>query len=197
MKKLALTGGIASGKTTVAKFFEELGAVVLDADREAHEIYAPGTPLFHQLQERFGSDLVVGGQIDRKRLAQIVFTSPKEKKWLEEQTHPATRQRITQKLSQAIAQDPPLILVEAALHVETGYYRDFDGLVVVYVPEAIALGRLQARDGIGLEEAKLRLKNQISIEEKRQRADWVIDNSGSLEETRRQVEDLFVVVSSG
>lgn len=191
MKVLALTGGIASGKSTVAQMFEKLGAKVLSADQEAHQVYAPGTPLFKELQRRFGPSIVSGGQIDRRRLAEIVFAAPDEKKWLEEKTHPETRRRLAEKLAVLMEGNPPLILVEAALHVETGYYRDFAGLIVVDAPEAVALERLQNRECLSPEEARRRLSAQWPPGEKKKLADWVIDNSGTLENTRKQVEKLF------
>jgi dephospho-CoA kinase len=191
VKTLALTGGIASGKSTVCRYFGEMGAVVLNADQEAHRVYAPATPLFQELKKRYGPEIVRDGQIDRGRLAEIIFASPQEKKWLEERTHPATRQAIAAKLADLSKQDPPLVLVEAALHMETGYYRDFDGLIVVYLPETLALKRLMARDGISEEQARFRLASQMPIEQKKKLADWVIDNSGSLAETKKQVESLF------
>jgi dephospho-CoA kinase len=191
VKTLALTGGIAGGKSTVAKYFEALGAVVLDADKEAHQSYAPGTDLFDKLQKRFGPNIVSGGQVDRRRLGEIAFAAPAEMKWLESQTHPWTRRRIAENLAKISEKNPPLILVEAALHAETGYYRDFDGLIVVYTPEPLALQRLMARDGMSEAQARLRMTSQMPIEEKGKLADWVIDNSGSLDKTKQQVEALF------
>lgn len=191
MKVLALTGGIAGGKSTVARFFEEMGAVVLNADRIAHKTYEPGTPLFEDLKTRYGPSILAGGRIDREHLGEIVFGSAEERIWLESRTHPATRRLITEQLSELTQKNPPLVLVEAALHVETGYYREFDGLIVIYVPYDIAIQRLKARDGLSEEEAELRLKSQMPIEEKKKFADWLIDNSGGLEETKKQVRLLY------
>jgi dephospho-CoA kinase len=191
VRTLALTGGIASGKSTVAKYFEELGTVVLYADREAHQCYAPGTDLFQELQRRYGPSIVSAGQIDRRRLGEIVFSSPAERQWLESRIHPWTRARMAEKLADYSRKNPPLVLVEAALHVETGYYREFEGLILVYLPESLALERLKKRDDLSMEQARLRLASQMPIEEKKKLADWVIDNSGSLEETKKQVERLY------
>jgi dephospho-CoA kinase len=196
VKTLALTGGIAGGKTTVANFFEKLGAVVLDADREAHQCYAPGTELFKELQKRYGAAIVSAGQIDRHRLGEIVFADATERKWLESKTHAWTQARIAEKLAEHSRNNPPLVLVEAALHVETGYYGKFDGLIVVYLPEALSVERLKKRDGLSTKQACLRLASQMPIEEKKKLADWIIDNSGSLEETREQVERLYKELTS-
>ena len=191
MKILALTGGIASGKSTVAKFFEELGAVILEADQEAHQCYAPGTDLFQELQKRYGPQIVSAGKIDRRRLGEIVFVDPTERQWLESKTHACAREHIAEKLRQIAKKNPPLVLVEAALHVETGYYREFEGLIVIYVPEAVALERLQRREGLNAEQAKRRIASQMPIEDKKKQANWLIDNSGSLEETKKQVTRLY------
>lgn len=192
MKVLALTGGIASGKSTVAKMFEELGATLIDADSLAHQVYSPGTPLATELLRRYGNEIKDSqGGIDRKALGKIIFRTPEERRWLENKTHPATRKKIAEQIQEARARHAPLVLVEAALHVETGYYKEFDGLIVVHADPQIQIQRLQARDGMSREEAEQRLKNQMTGQEKESLADWVIDNNGSLKDTKKEVQDLF------
>jgi len=192
MKTLALTGGIASGKSTVANLFSEMGAQVINADKLAHRVYLPGTQVYEALLKRYGKTILDSQQgINRQTLARIIFSSPEEKKWAEQQIHPETRKIIEEELKTARSKNPPLILVEAALHLETGYEKAFDGLIVVDINSEIQKARLLRRDKLSPEELKDRLKNQMPLEEKRKRADWLIDNSGDLEKTRRQVEKLF------
>lgn len=192
MKLIALTGGIASGKSTVARMFEQLGAVVLDADRLAHQIYRRGTPLYRMLLKRYGSTLLSpSGQIDRKRLGNILFGSKKEKKWLESQIHPATFFLIGKKIRQALAHRPPLVLVEAALHFETGYHRFFPRVVLVTAKRKQQIERMKIREGLSSQEAQVRLNQQMPLAQKKRMADVIIDNSGNLKNTQRQVEGLF------
>lgn len=192
MKVLALTGGVAAGKSTVAGMFAELGAKILDADAIAHGCYAPGTPLHAEILKKFGANLEKpDGSIDRKALGAQVFRSAEAKAWLEAHTHQATRHAIDQEISRLRNSGVPLILVEAALHVETGFFRHFEGLIVVHVNPEIQLKRLMERNGISEAEATLIIKNQMPVEVKRKYADWVIDNSGSLEQTRQRVEELY------
>jgi dephospho-CoA kinase len=192
MKLVALTGGIATGKSTVAKMFQELGAIVLQADGLAHRTYLRGTPVYREILRRYGPKILNRARnIDRKKLADILFNSPKEKKWLESKIHPATLWLLGEKLRQAIARRPKLILVEAALHFETGYYRFFPVTCVVYAGTKDQVDRLILREGLSASEALLRLKNQMPMALKRKLADFMLDNSGSLKNTRRQVKTLF------
>ncbi|MFO1464533.1 MAG: dephospho-CoA kinase [bacterium] len=192
MKILALTGGIATGKSVVADMFRELGATVIDADRVAHRAYLPGTRLYQALKQRYGAKiLATSGKVDRKRLARILFRSKRERAWLESRIHPETRRLIGAELQKAIRRGAPLILVEAALHVETGYHRPFHGLVVVDAPAAVQEKRLRRREGLGEAEARLKLRSQLPQARKLALADWVIDNSGSLSKTRAQVRKLM------
>lgn len=194
MKVLALTGGIASGKSTVAKMFQDLGALILNADTLAHETYAPGTPLYRELLQRYGNELAPSGaEINRKALAKILFQNPKEKQWLEAKIHPLTRAKIKTHLENLAKKkaSPPLVLVEAALHVEGNYYQEFDGLIVVDISPEVQLERLQARDHLSLQEAQARLANQLPLEEKKKYANWVIENSGTLQETAKEVKKLY------
>ncbi|HCU26015.1 MAG TPA: dephospho-CoA kinase [Deltaproteobacteria bacterium] len=189
---LALTGGIASGKSTVARMFRDRGAVVLEADRIAHQSYAPGTALYRELIRRYGKKILSPRKsIDRKKLAKILFASRWERAWLEKKIHPETFRLIGSKLQSALRRRPPLILVEAALHVETGYYRVFPGLILVKASPRTQLERLIAREGLSSAEAKQRLASQMPLKKKLAMADWVIDNSGSLRKTEAQVRSLM------
>ena len=193
MKVLAITGGIASGKSNVCRFFEDCGTWVLYADQLAHQVYTRGSPTYQKIVQRYGEDIIKeDGALNREKLAKILFNSASEKEWLEKEIHPATRLLIQKKIREAINQSPPLILVEAALHVETGYYKEFEGLIVVDINPEIQRERLIKRDGLSPEEAQTRIETQIPLKEKRKLADWVVDNSGTLEETKRQVDELYL-----
>jgi dephospho-CoA kinase len=192
MKILAITGGIASGKSTVCKFFRECGAVVLNADHLAHQIYRPGTAAYRALLRRYGKGILrKDRRINRSALSKIIFHSPREKKWVESKVHPATLGLIRRKLRALAKRRPPLILVEAALHAETGYYKKFPGLIVVDIKPEIQLYRLQRRGALSRAEALVRLKSQWPLKRKRALADWLIDNSGSRTHTRKQVRSLY------
>ncbi|HKY61873.1 MAG TPA: dephospho-CoA kinase [bacterium] len=192
MKIYALTGGIASGKSTVAAMFRDLGAAVIDADKVAHRVYAKGSPLYRELRRRYGRSILrPSGGIDRKRLARILFSSAKEKSWLEGRIHPETRRLIGVEIQKALRRRAPLVLVEAALHVETGYHRAFPAMITVSSGGQKQLQRLVEREALDLAEAKKRVASQFPEKEKNRRADWVIDNSGSLAKTRAQVKRLF------
>ncbi len=192
MKILALTGGIAAGKSSVAQLFRELGAVVLDADKIAHRVYLPESQAHRAIRKRYGKKILDRrGKIDRKKLADILFGSKKERAWLEAQIHPETRRLIGVEIQKAIRKKAPLILVEAALHLETGYHKPFHGLLVVSAAPKVQLQRLMQREGLKAKEAKLKISSQMPQAHKRAAADWVIDNSGSLRATRTQVRKLM------
>lgn len=192
MKILALTGGIATGKTAVARLFEKHGAVVIDADRAAHQTYRPKTSLYREILRRYGPGLRgPGGAIDRKKLGEILFRSKTERRWLESRIHPETRRLIGQEIQKALRRGKKLILVEAALHVETGWHRPFHGLVVVDAPPALQVVRLMRRSGLSRSAAQAKVRSQLPRRRKLAEADWVIDNSGSLAATERQVRKLI------
>jgi dephospho-CoA kinase len=196
MKIFALTGGIASGKSTVAAMFRDLGAAVIDADKVAHRVYAKGSPLYRDLLRRYGRSILgSSGEIDRRRLARILFSSAKEKSWLESRIHPETRRLIGVEIQKALRRKAPLVLVEAALHVETGYHEAFPGMIAVSSGGERQLERLIEREALELAEAKSRISSQLPEKAKNRLADWVIDNSGSLAKTRAQVRKLFKQLS--
>lgn len=192
MKILALTGGIATGKTAVARLFEKHGAWVIDADRAAHRAYLPGTKLHRDILRRYGREcLAPDGTIDRKKLGAILFRSKRDRLWLEARIHPETRRLIGREIQAALRRGRSLILVEAALHVETDYHRPFHGLIVVDAPPQIQIERLRRREGLSRSEALGKIRSQMPRRRKLAAADWVIDNSGSLAATERQVRKLI------
>ena len=192
MLVVGLTGGICSGKSTVAAMFERLGAVVIDADRVAHELQVPGQPLFEAIVSAFGRQIVgEDGRIDRRRLGAIVFSDPKARVRLEEILHPAIVLECERRIQQARASGAAVCLLDAALLIESGRHARFDRMVLVEASEAVQLERLMARMGLSREEAMQRIRSQMPLEEKRRHAKFVIENGGSLEETERQVRAVW------
>ena len=193
---IGLTGGLASGKSTVAALFRELGAVVISADAIARDVVEPGTEAYQEILEAFGSEaLTADGRIDRPRLAARIFADPAARVRLNEITHPHIRARIAEAVRrlQAELRADALIILEIPLLLDTaprGAYA-LEAVIVVTADEATQIERLRRRDGITEEEARRRLLAQRPLAEKVAEADWVIDNSGSPEETRRQVENLW------
>ena len=184
MLRIGLTGGIASGKTTVRRVFERAGIPMLDADALTHEFFAPGGELVEEVAGHFGSE-VVGrdGGIDRKILGARVFADPAEREWLNGVVHPRIWQRIETFLEQRAEEGARAAGVEAALMVETGSAANYDRLVVVVCRPHQQFERLAARSGMSPEEARLRLAAQMDPLEKARHADDLVDASGTLEET--------------
>ncbi|MBD8500219.1 dephospho-CoA kinase [Paenibacillus arenosi] len=186
---IGLTGGIASGKSTVSQLFVQYGARLVDADRIAREVVLPGSAVLEQIAERFGSEMLLpDGTLDRKRLGEIIFQDPVERRALEQITHPAIRKQMMDQMKQYELEDPKrLVVVDVPLLYESGLDELFQEVVVVYVPASIQLERLKERDRLTEEEAYTRIRTQMSLEEKRERADWIIHNDKDRTETERQV----------
>jgi len=189
--RVGLTGGIASGKSTVADELARLGALVIDADRLAREVVDPGTPELAKVAERF-PDTVVDGRLDRAKLAAVVFGNPQARRDLERIIHPAVRKRAAE-LEQSA---PPgsVVVHVIPLLVETGQESDFDLCVVVDVDHETQLSRLLARDGMTRAEAEARIGAQATREQRLAAADVVIDNSGSVTQLREQIDDVWSVL---
>ena len=188
-----LTGGIATGKSTVSAMFAHLGARVIDADLLAREVVMPGQAAHAQIISEFGPGVLQeDGHLDRKRLAAIVFAEPERRRRLEAITHPAIRARQVRILAAyEEAEFAGLVLWDAALLIESGGATPMDRLVVVWTDEATQLGRLMARDGISEEEARARIRSQMPVAEKAKLAHHVIDNSGCRADTGRQVGQAY------
>ena len=185
---LGLTGGIASGKSTVSALFRQLGFLVIDADQVARDVVAPGTPGLKRIEAAFGPQMVTaGGQLDRARLGKIVFAHPQERSRLDAITAPLIRQQITTRLTEARQQQVPLVVVDAPLLIEQHYVELCDGIMVVSVTAITQLNRLISRDHLSMQAARQRIAAQISDRERRRFATVVIDNNGEVEATRRQV----------
>jgi len=192
--KLGLTGGIASGKSTVSAMLVRLGAKLVDADQVAREVVLPGEPALMQLSKQFGQEILKSdGSLDRQALGRIVFTPDKQKlKELEAILHPAIRERMHKRMDAYLAEEPNrLVIADIPLLFETGQEAMYDAVLLVYVPKVTQLERLMAREGMTEEEAKVRIELQMDMEEKKQRADYIIDNSSTLEHTQRQIENIW------
>lgn len=190
---IGLTGGIASGKSTVGRMLVELGARLVDADTVAREIVRPGEPALEAIASLFGQAVLQpDGTLDRAALGNIVFKDPDLLAKLEAITHPAVRKRMWDQIhTYAEAEPNGLIIGDVPLLYETKQAELYEGILVVYVPPELQVERLMKRNGMDEEEARRRVSLQMDIEEKRKRADWVIDNSGTAEETQAQVQALW------
>lgn len=190
MRVVGLTGGIGSGKSTVAAFFKQQGAEVVDADQIAREVVEPGRPALEAIIKAFGRDVLQSnGRLDRARLAAIVFKDVAARERLEAITHPPIRQRLLEEVEARRAR-PGLLVLDIPLLYERPRIEAVDAVVVVWVDAATQLERLLARGGLDEEAARARIAAQMPLDEKKARADHVIDNSGSREATRRQVDAL-------
>ncbi|MCL5005765.1 MAG: dephospho-CoA kinase [Acidobacteria bacterium] len=192
-KYFGLTGGIASGKSTVAAAFSELGARIIDADKIGHELLHSTSPAFPEIVSAFGPGILdPSGEIDRRRLGPLVFANPARLRQLSAILHPRIIDRVEQSALEYCAQDPAaVVIVDAALVYEAGIGGRFRKMIVAWCRPEQQIERLIAKAGITREEAEKRIASQIPAEEKRRRADFVIDCSGSIEETQRQVEALY------
>ncbi|MBI5528843.1 MAG: dephospho-CoA kinase [Deltaproteobacteria bacterium] len=194
---LGLTGGIASGKSLVASMLAELGAAVVDADGIGHEIIEPGGAAYDAVVETFGNAaLREDGTVDRTALAQIVFADADRRRLLEEITHPHIIDVMGQRIQEAINSGSKLIVVEAALIIEKGLDSLFTGVVVVYADETAQFERLMARNKLDAQEARRRVASQFPVLDKVAKADYCIDNSGTIENTRAQVIRMYFDIIS-
>ncbi len=187
---VALTGGIASGKTTVANLLAEHGALLIDSDQLAREVVEPGTPGLAQVVTRFGEQVLTqAGSLDRQALGDIVFADAAARADLNAIVHPLVRRRRAELIAQAAADQ--IVVSVIPLLVETGLVDQFDAVVVVDVPSQTQVARLVRRNDISPEQAQARLDAQASRAERLAAADWVVTNSGSRAELEAQVERLW------
>jgi dephospho-CoA kinase len=193
MLRVGLTGNIASGKSNAARVFAELGAVIIDADLIAHELMSPGHETYESVVQAFGSEILNPDRtINRKALGRIVFAQEQRRLVLNGLVHPAVRAQVELRIAGIRETNPRAIaIVDAALMVETGYFRLHDRLVVITCSSSLQLARLINRDGCTLEEARARIAAQLPIEDKLKLADYIIETSGTLRETREQVDAVY------
>ncbi|NQM38789.1 dephospho-CoA kinase [Streptococcus suis] len=196
-KVIGLTGGIASGKSTVTAFLREKGYQVIDADAEVHDLQKKGGRLYQVLLEEFGpAILAADGQLDRVKLGQQVFADSQLRARLSELQDQIIRQELLARRD-LLSQTEEVVFMDIPLLYELDYSGEVDEVWLVYVDERQQLARLMARNGYSLQEAKNRLAAQLSLEKKKERVDKVIDNSGSREATLAQVASLVEEIGNG
>lgn len=198
-RTVGLSGGIGSGKSTVSELFRELGAAVVDADAIVHELQAPGTPLLAEIAAAFGQQILdPDGALDRKALGAIVFGDAEARARLGQLVHPRVADEMVRRTAEAARLGAPLIVLDIPLLFEgraagtgTSARMGYDTTVLVWVPRDVQLARTMARDACAREEAQARIDAQMPLDDKKALADFVIDNSGELAQTREQVAQLY------
>ncbi|MDX1979843.1 MAG: dephospho-CoA kinase [Bryobacteraceae bacterium] len=193
MLRVALTGGLASGKSFIGKTLESLGCLLVQADSLGHQVLLPDGEAYAEVVAEFGRDILdPEGRIDRRKLAALVFRDPEKLARLNSFVHPPVRDR-TEKLIRDFAVHKPtgIAVVEAAIHIETGGYRNFDRLILAWCRPEQQIERAMHRDGMTREEAQARLMRQMPLDEKKSYAHFVVDTSGTKEETVRQTEEVY------
>lgn len=190
---VGLTGGYASGKSTVAGMFAEMGTVIIDADILARKVVEPGKSAWNKIVEHFGEKVLNEDKtLNRKTLGEIVFNDETERKRLESIIHPRVLEEEQKAIYEIRKKDPEaIVILSVPLLIESGHHKICDRIVVVTVDEQTHIQRLVKRDDFSREEAIKRISTQMPLSEKVKYADFVIDNSGSLEETKRQVRKIF------
>lgn len=193
MLKVGLTGSIAVGKSFVCGEFARLGCFVLDADKTAREVVAAGGDGLAEIVDKFGAEvLTAGGELDRPKMAAIVFGDEVKRKLLNSIVHPRVFQSQDGWIKAIEAKAPEAIaIIDAALMIESGGYKRFDKLIVVWCDSAVQLERLMSRDGLSEADARKRIAAQMPQDEKKRFADYLIDTSRGFEDTRRQTHDVF------
>ncbi|MCS6952749.1 MAG: dephospho-CoA kinase [Bryobacterales bacterium] len=193
MLKVGLTGGLATGKSFVGAALRDLGCYLIQADALGHEVLEPGGEAYAEVVREFGKEILRQDEtIDRRRLAGIVFADPEKLAVLNRLVHPPVLRRLERAEAEIAARDPrAIVVVEAAVLIEAGVHDRFDKLIVVVCDEAQQIARAVARGDGTREEVLSRIRQQLPLEEKRKFADYVIDTSGSKEETLRQVRAVY------
>ena len=197
MRRVGLTGGIASGKSTVSRILGDLGVPVIDADVIAREVVAPGSAVLGRVVDAFGEEVLSDDKsLNRARLGEIIFSDASKKKILEGILHPEIIAEQDRRLKNIESEgNTPIAVVDAAVMIESGSWKRFDLIVVVDCDESQQISRLCRRNGMREEEAMRRIEAQMPLSEKVKYADHVIDNRGSMDDTRKQVEELIKSLS--
>jgi dephospho-CoA kinase len=195
---VGLTGGIASGKSTVAGMLEDLGAPVIDADVIAREVVEPGAPALADIKEAFGEDVIAeDGTLDRPALGEVVFGEVDARKKLDAITHPRIAQRMMERANELREEGHQWVVYDAALIVENGIHEWLDSLIVVAADPEVQHERVVERDNLSRSDAQKRIDSQMPLEDKIAVADYVVDNNDTLEQTREQVEQVFRQIEQG
>lgn len=198
MIKIGLTGGISSGKSTVSEYLnQKYGVTIIDADRIAYEITEPHESLWGAYVERYGSEkvLLADGTLNRKAVAEIVFSSPAEQQWMDSVAMPLVQERVKERIAACERNGEKAVILDVPLLIEKGWETLADSVWVVYVNPETQLKRLMKRNNYDEKTAKMRIASQMSLEIKKEKADVVIDNSGTLEEARKQVDEAWAKIN--
>ena len=192
MLTVGLTGGISSGKSTITSWFLENGIIVLDADEIVRQLQKPGSPLMNDLAREFGSNVILEtGELARDVLGSIIFHDEVAKQKLNDMIHPLVKKKLDEGIEQAKACGEQLVILDVPLLFESGFESLVDETLVIYVSRDIQVKRLMQRDQIGEDYALAKINSQMSLEKKRDRADYVINNERSIRELRTQFEQMF------
>ncbi len=198
MKKIGLTGGIATGKSTVAWMFGEMGIPIINADEIAHEVIAPHTSTWKQLFERYGKKILQKDDvINREVLADIIFHDQKERKFVESVIHPQVKEELVKRTAKAQKNNPPYLIIEIPLLFESKMQKDMDSVIVVRCDMEQQIKRCQKKFDLTRDEAINRIKTQIALSQKVEKADYVIDSAGSKSETKIQVRRIYTTLEKG
>lgn len=190
---IGLTGGIASGKNLVAGYFKELGAYIIDADEISRETTMPQMPAYNDIVNKFGLNILNPDKtINRKKLGDIVFNNKDLLKKLNQITHPRIIEEEKKRIKDIQSKKPDaVVVVNAALLIESGHYKEMDKVIVVYADEDMQIKRIMQRDGLTEKEAKIRIACQMPLKEKTKLADFVIDNTQNIEKTKAEAARIF------
>jgi len=192
MVVIGLTGGILSGKSTISGMLAEKGAIIIDADKIGHEAYKPYTKTWQELRDAFGDGILKkNGEIDRKRLGEIVFADPDTLIRLNRIVHPRMREMVREEIDCLKGKVVDVVVLEAAVLIEAGWTDMVDEVWVAVAPEQVVVKRLKERGGLSEEQARARIRSQISAEERAKHADIKIDTDCELSEVRARVEELW------
>lgn len=193
MMKIGLTGGIGSGKSTVARLFEKRGAHIVDLDLLAHQVEEPGGAAWEGIVERFGRDVLdAEGNIDREKLGGIVFRDAAKREELNRIVHPAVRDVWRRRIDEIVRGDGQAVVIsDVPLLIEVGWHEEMDIVILVYAPPEVQVERIMGRNGLSDEEARDRLRSQMPLADKIPFADFVIRNEGTFEETEAAVEEIW------
>lgn len=194
MRLIGLTGGIASGKSTVSAILRELGAHVLDADEIAREVVEPGAPALADIARRFPGVVGPDGRLDRAALGARVFQDPAERAALNAIIHPRIQQAFLEKTQALAERGVDVVVYDAPLLIENSIHPWMNGVILVDAPRELQVARLMARNALSQEAAEQRLSAQLPLEEKRKHATWIVDNAGDLASTRAQVEAVWKTI---
>lgn len=199
LKIIGLTGGIASGKSTVTAYLRELGVKVIDADQIAREVVCPGQPAYQKIIAEFGGDILLpDGELNREKLGSIIFQNPLARKKLDQITHPAIFREMDKQIEEFKVQKPDgVVVLDIPLLIETEMQKKVDEVWLTFLPEELQLQRLMERDGLTRSEAAKRLSSQMPLKEKIKFAHRVIDTSGILLDTKKQAGDCWQKINQG